>query len=397
MLWFTFARRYMFSPKSHSVINIIAIISVVAVVVPTAAMVILLSIFGGLGSVIASLYSTVDGDIEVIARRGQTFDHCEALIERITALDDVAAAAPYIEQEVMASAGGRRTTLKIRGVDARYEEVIPIADKVERGALDNIFNGDIILGSNLASSLGAYGSGTEIELFALNRKQVSTLLPIGSIARQRYELGGVVHSNAEISSTLALAELESVQQLLHYTGRISGVVVSVTPDADIDATREAIAAIAGEDREVRTRDQKNASMNTILRMEKYAIMLIGALIALVATFSIVGSVVMLLTDKRRDIATLQAMGAPQRLIERIFVGEGMLLTSTGCIIGIIVGVALSLGQQHFGWIAIPGDSLIESYPVAINGGDIAMVALIVILSGIVISHFTVKYILRKNN
>lgn len=397
MLWFTFARRYMFSPKSHSVINIIAIISVVAVVVPTAAMVILLSIFGGLGSVIASLYSTVDGDIEVIARRGQTFDHCEALIERITALDDVAAAAPYIEQEVMASAGGRRTTLKIRGVDARYEEVIPIADKVERGTLDNIFNGDIILGSNLASSLGAYGSGTEIELFALNRKQVSTLLPIGSIARQRYELGGVVHSNAEISSTLALAELESVQQLLHYTGRISGVVVSVTPDADIDATREAIAAIAGEDREVRTRDQKNASMNTILRMEKYAIMLIGALIALVATFSIVGSVVMLLTDKRRDIATLQAMGAPQRLIERIFVGEGMLLTSTGCIIGIIVGVALSLGQQHFGWIAIPGDSLIESYPVAINGGDIAMVALIVILSGIVISHFTVKYILRKNN
>lgn len=397
MLWFTFARRYMFSPKSHSVINIIAIISVVAVVVPTAAMVILLSIFGGLGSVIASLYSTVDGDIEVIARRGQTFDHCEALIERITALDDVAAAAPYIEQEVMASAGGRRTTLKIRGVDARYEEVIPIADKVERGALDNIFNGDIILGSNLASSLGAYGAGTEIELFALNRKQVSTLLPIGSIARQRYELGGVVHSNAEISSTLALAELESVQQLLHYTGRISGVVVSVTPDADIDATREAIAAIAGEDKEVRTRDQKNASMNTILRMEKYAIMLIGALIALVATFSIVGSVVMLLTDKRRDIATLQAMGAPQRLIERIFVGEGMLLTSTGCIIGIIVGVALSLGQQHFGWIAIPGDSLIESYPVAINGGDIAMVALIVILSGIVISHFTVKYILRKNN
>ena len=397
MLWFTFARRYMFSPKSHSVINIIAIISVVAVVVPTAAMVILLSIFGGLGSVIASLYSTVDGDIEVIARRGQTFDHCEALIERITALDDVAAAAPYIEQEVMASAGGRRTTLKIRGVDARYEEVIPIADKVERGTLDNIFNGDIILGSNLASSLGAYGSGTEIELFALNRKQVSTLLPIGSIARQRYELGGVVHSNAEISSTLALAELESVQQLLHYTGRISGVVVSVTPDADIDATREAIAAIAGEDREVRTRDQKNASMNTILRMEKYAIMLIGALIALVATFSIVGSVVMLLTDKRRDIATLQAKGAPQRLIERIFVGEGMLLTSTGCIIGIIVGVALSLGQQHFGWIAIPGDSLIESYPVAINGGDIAMVALIVILSGIVISHFTVKYILRKNN
>lgn len=397
MLWFTFARRYMFSPKSHSVINIIAIISVVAVVVPTAAMVILLSIFGGLGSVIASLYSTVDGDIEVIARRGQTFDHCEALIERITALDDVAAAAPYIEQEVMASAGGRRTTLKIRGVDARYEEVIPIADKVERGALNNIFNGDIILGSNLASSLGAYGAGTEIELFALNRKQVSTLLPIGSIARQRYELGGVVHSNAEISSTLALAELESVQQLLHYTGRISGVVVSVTPDADIDATREAIAAIAGEDKEVRTRDQKNASMNTILRMEKYAIMLIGALIALVATFSIVGSVVMLLTDKRRDIATLQAMGAPQRLIERIFVGEGMLLTSTGCIIGIIVGVALSLGQQHFGWIAIPGDSLIESYPVAINGGDIAMVALIVILSGIVISHFTVKYILRKNN
>ena len=127
----------------------------------------------------------------------------------------------------------------------------------------------------------------------------------------------------------------------------------------------------------------------------FAIMLIGILIATVAAFSIVGTVLMLITEKSRDIATLRAMGANRRLIIGIFVGEGMLLTTTGCIVGTLLGVGFALGQQHFGWIKIPGNMIVESYPVDISAVDIVLINAIMIIIGLVISNLTVRTKITK--
>lgn len=396
MLWLKFARRYMFSPKSHSVINIIASVSVVAVAVPTAAMVILLAMFGGLSATIDDLYASVDADIEIRPTRGQTFNATDIDIEQISKVEGVADYCTYLEQSVMLSAHNRRTTVTLRGVDSTYFEVLPLQRYVTLGALNSIRSGDIMLGYSTAAAITAYGIGTRIDVYAMNRKQLSTLLPTGGVSHSSMPLGGHFSSNAEIDSSLAIADIGCVQRLLNRNGKISAVAISLDKGADPEQVQESLQRVVGANYKVQTRDQKNASINDILNIEKLAILFIGAMIALVATFAITGSVIMLITDKRGDIRTLKAMGAPRGLIRKIFVGEGMLLTSIGTIVGLVIGVGFSLGQQSQGWIKIPGNMVIESYPIDLNIGDVAIVAIVVLGLGLATSLVTVGATLKRN-
>ena len=390
MLWGRFALRYMFSPKSHSVINIIAWVSLVAVAVPTAAMIILLAMFDGLTGSINTLNTAIDADIEIVAKCGQTFDSKAIDIDAITAIEGVECIAPYIEQSVMASAAGRHYPIYIRGVDMRYFEVMALESYIARGSKEAITSGDIILGSALASSLGAYGIGTEIELYALNRKQLSTLLPTSGVSKLGTRLGGVVSANNEINESVALVELTSAQELLNHKDRYSCIAIKLEDSADISRMSEYISNIVGDEFDVVTRHRKNASIDAILRMEKFAIVLIGALIALVAAFAIVGTVVMLITEKSRDIATLRAMGASRKLICRIFVGEGVLLTSAGTLLGAVLGIAFTLVQQIWGVVKIPGGSIFEAYPVSLSAVDVILVISIVMTMGATVSTLTVR-------
>lgn len=397
MLWSKFARRYMFSPKSHSVINIIVAVSLVAVAVPTAALVVLLAVFNGLNATIEKLYSSVDADIEILAERGQTFAEESIDLDVLRDIEGIVAVAPYIEQSVMLSVGDRHAAVTLRGIDSLYTDALPIASLVGRGSIEAAtLDGDIVLGYGLAADIGAYNLGSEISLYALNRKQLSTLLPMSGLSRAKAQLGGIIDSNADIDATLALTSIDRLQRLANYPDRLSGIVVNVADDSDTKAVCRALKGCVGEDFKVRTREEKNASMNAILRMEKVAVLLIGALIAIVAALSIVGSVVMLLTDKGRDIMTLRSMGADRSLIRNIFVGEGILLTMLGTAVGAVVGIGLSLGQEHFGWVGMPeGGAIIESYPVDLRTGDTMLVVAIFLVIGILVSRLTVAHTLRK--
>ena len=395
MVWFKFARRYMFSPKSHSVINIIASVSVLAVAIPTAAMIILMAMFDGLTSTITEYNRAVDADIEIVPQRGTTFDSEALDFERIRSTKGVAATTCYIEQSVMASASGHRTTVALRGIDTNYCDVIPIDKHLMLGDMNRIKAGDVILSATVAGELAVYSMGATIELYALNRKQISTLLPSSGISRYTSHLGGEVVTNTLNDATLALGEISRVQRLLNYEGKLSCVAIKCAKGADAEAVKQRLEGVVGEEFDVVTRNDKNASTNAILRIEKFAIMLIGILIATVAAFSIVGTVLMLITEKRRDIATLRAIGANKRLVERIFVGEGMLLTSTGCILGTLLGVGFALGQQYYGWIKIPGSMIMESYPVDINPWDVVVVNVVMVAIGLAISTLTVHAKLRK--
>lgn len=371
-------------------INIIACISLIAVAVPTAAMIILLSMFDGLSSTIERLNAAIDADMEVVAARGQTFALGDVAIEQIASCDGVEAVAPYIEQSVMASSAGRRTTIVLRGVDNRYFDVVALDELLQAGRLESIYSGDILLGVGICSELGAYGIGTQIELYALNRRQMSTLLPMSGISRMTTHLGGAVMGNNDISSTLAIGEIGRVQSLLNYNDRVSAIAIRAKDGAEIAQLEHTIEALVGEDMDVVTREEKYASTNAILRMERFAILLIGSLIVLIATFSIVGTVLMLITEKRRDIATLRALGAKHSLIVRIFTGEGALLTLAGVLLGTLLGTAIALAQQHFAIVKIPGDQFLGSYPVELNIGDIAVVVMVVIATGSLVSWLTVR-------
>ena len=386
----------MFSPKSHSVINIIAMVSVIAVAVPTAATVILLAMFGGLDRTIHEIYSSSDADIEVTSLRGHTFEASAIDLEAIADIEGVEAYTTYLEQSVMIAHGKQRTPITLRGVDGNYGDVLTLERHVVGGSIESLAEGDIILGSAIASTIGLYnGIGAEVELYAMNRKQLSTILPTSGITRQRSRLGGILLANAELDAKYGIMELSRTQKLLNYEGRITNIAIRIDPKADSERIREEVEHIVGDNYAVRTREQNNASMNEIMELEKFAITLIGCFIALIAAFSIVGSVVMLITEKRRDIATLRSMGANDSLVRRIFVGEGMLLTISGTLLGVALGVIFSLIQLHYGIIKIEGNMVIESYPIAINPVDIIIVALIMVATGWLISQLTVRATLKR--
>ena len=378
-------------------ININAMVSMVAVAIPTAAMIILLAMFGGLSRTIETIYSAVDADIEIIANRGQTFSSNAVDIELIRATEGVVAAAPYLEQSVMVATSSRRCTVRLRGVDSTYMEVLPISDFVIRGSVDALSKGNILLGTAASGSLGIPNVNYPVELYALNRKQLSTLLPTGGISRHSCQLGGVVSANAEIDATFAMVDIDIAEKLLNYEDKLSGVAIKVEDRELIEGVKRVLQEIVGEHLTVRTREEKSVEMNSLIRLEKFAIILIGTFIAIIAAFAIVGAVVMLITDKRRDISTLRSMGASRGLIHKIFVGEGALLTLVGAAIGTTIGVGFSLGQEHFGWIKIPGNMVFESYPIELTAADTLLVLGIVIVAGLSISHLTVRARLRNED
>ena len=395
MLWLSFARRYMFSPKSHSVINIIAVVSIIAIAVPTAATIILLAMFGGLDKTIREIYATADADIEITSTQGQTFAQADIDYDAIANIEGVCNYTSYIEQSVIIATQSNRTAVTLRGIDSNYGKVLTTEKHIIDGSFESIQQGDVIAGVTIASTIGVYGIGAEVELYALNRKQKSTLLPTSGLSRMKSHLGGVSMANADLDAKLVLVDIAKAQELLNHDGKITHIAIDLTEGADIEHVRHEIEGIVGEGFEVLTREEKNASLNDIMELEKFIILLIGCFIALIAAFSIVGSVVMLLTEKRRDITIIKAMGGNDTLIRRIFVGEGLLLTICGTLIGTILGVGFALLQENFGLIKLEGNMVVENYPIDINIYDIILVALIMISIGYLISQLTVRTTLRR--
>jgi ABC-type lipoprotein release transport system permease subunit len=385
----------MFSPKSHSVINIIAVVSIIAIAVPTAATIILLAMFGGLDKTIREIYATADADIEITSTQGQTFAQADIDYDAIANIEGVCNYTSYIEQSVIIATQSNRTAVTLRGIDSNYGKVLTTEKHIIDGSFESIQQGDVIAGVTIASTIGVYGIGAEVELYALNRKQMSTLLPTSGLSRMKSHLGGVSMANADLDAKLVLIDIAKAQELLNHDGKITHIAIDLTEGADIEHVRHEIEGIVGEGFEVLTREEKNASLNDIMELEKFIILLIGCFIALIAAFSIVGSVVMLLTEKRRDITIIKAMGGNDTLIRRIFVGEGLLLTICGTLIGTILGVGFALLQEHFGLIKLEGNMVVENYPIDINIYDIILVALIMISIGYLISQLTVRTTLRR--
>ncbi len=406
MLWSKFALRYLLSRKSHSVINLIASISVLSVAVPVAAMVVLLSIFNGLEQTVEQMYSAFDADMTATPARGQTFDLSTVDFESLRRIDGVGEVTTYLEQMAMASAAGRRATLMLRGVDSAYTAVAPVDGYVVRGQWRTLgaWRDDgagreehIVAGYGLAAELGMPQLDSEIELYAVNRRQFSSLVPMSGVGRRRAMLSGIYMVNADLDKGFAMCDIGLAQKLFNYPGRASHIAFALDGRRNAESVRRDLQHALGDGFNVRTRDEKNVSMVRIMTYEKRTIFIIAFMVTLVAAFAVVGAVVMLLTDKRRDIATLRAMGAPWSMIRRIFVGEGMLMTLIGGGAGIAIGLALCWAQSRFDLITIPGGSPVGSYPVSVAAADILITAAAVAAAGYAVSSLTVRKVLKQES
>lgn len=394
-----FARRYLFSPQSRSVVNLISGLSVAAVAIPVAAMIILLSVFNGFESLVRSMYSAFDADLTVAPRQGRTFDVSAVDTAALRRVEGVGAVSFVLEQSALLEFGDRQATATIRGVDDAYDAVLPLGENISSGEW-RVRRGDLerlVIGQSMAWALNIRTlADADVTLYAVRRGSFSTLLPLDNYTRRTAPVGGIYLLDLDSERTYVLSSLRLAQDLFGYPDRASSLLLRVAPGSDAREVRRVVSAAVGEEFTVRTRDELRASYYRIMTYEKWGIFFIALLVLLVASFSVVGALSMLIVEKRDDITTLRALGADTGFVRAVFRTEGYLICTLGGAIGLLLGVGLSLVQQHFGLIEIPAETfLTKSYPVEFRLADLFAVVAAFSAIAVFLSHVTVRSMIKN--
>lgn len=393
------AGRYLRSRKSHSVINIISGVSIAAMATPVAAMVILLSVFNGLEGMVRTLYRAVDADITIRAAEGTVFDAAAVDTAAIRAAEGVETLSLVLEQGAMAEVGDRRTIVRLRGVERTYEDVVPVAQTIYGGtfAVGVDDSRSVVLGHRTAQELGMsrQAAGDMVTLYAINRTRFSSLLPVGGYTRRTLPVAGFYSIDDE-NGDVAYVSLDVAQDMFNYEGRASAVAVKLAAGADADAVAERLQRIAGEGMEVLTRERSN-SIYRLMALEKWGVFAVALIVLVVASLTVVGTIVMIMIDKRDDAATLRMMGANRATVRDIFVGEGHLLAGVSLVLGVAAGVGLTLLQQTVGLVRLQTATLmVDIYPVELHAADVLLTAAAYIVVAHVVTRLTVGAMLKDN-
>jgi len=373
-LKYLIAARYVRSPKSHSVINIISGVSVVAMAVPVAAIILLLSIFNGLERMATDLYSAVDADIKISPASGTTFLIEEIDTTLLRRTEGVESLCMQLEQSALAEHNGRQTLTNIKGVESSMLEVLSIDSHLKAGSftteLDD--NDCIVLAHGVAHDLGILrhnSLGEQITLYAINRKRISSLLPVGGYTRLELPMTGIYAIDQD-NSTSAYTSLRAAQRLFNYPGRASSVELRLSPTANTKEVKLSLQQQLGEKFKVQTRYESN-SIYRLMALEKWGVFLVAMMVMAIASLSVVGTLIMVIIDKRDDISTMRTMGATPQLVRGIFCSEGRLMTLISLAIGLVIGVALTLIQQFFGVVRLnTATLLIDAYPIELHLTDV---------------------------
>ena len=378
-----FARRYLFSRKSHSVINIISGVSAFSVAVPVMAMVVLLSVFNGFEGLIKTMYRSFDPDLAIMPARGQVFATDSVPRDELLRIDGVREVSYSLDGNALLEYRGHQFFGMIRGVDSLYAEVVPVDSMTVEGQYRLRF-GDMpeaFVGQGVASALGVRtGLSSPITVYVPRRGRVSPLLPYSFYRQQPVFPSGVFALEAEIDGEYVFVPLDFAQRLFDYSAR----------------AKEAVAECLGNDFRVLTRYEQKESFYRIMTYEKWGIYFIILLVLLVASFSLIGSLAMLIIDKRKDIRTLMTLGADVPLLRKIFVSEGMMVYLLGAAGGLVLGLALALGQQHFGWLKLSGQTfLLDAYPVEVHAADLVWITLTFVVMSYLISSLTVRAMIPR--
>ena len=399
-LKYLIAGRYVRSPKSHSVINMISAVSIVAMAIPVAAIILLLSIFNGLERMALDNMKSVDPDLSITPREGTTF-RVEELPSAL--LDDLADVEQYsfiLEQSALAQMGASRAVVQVRGVDEGYTSVVPVAKNILVGEFTTrAEEEDYVVAAHGVmqdlSSLRTTAIGESMQLYAINRTRISTLLPVGGYTRRELPIAGI-YSIDEDNRSLVITSLKAAQSLFNYADRASAVEIRLREGASPQRLAEQLQAAVGEHFDVRTREERN-SIYRLMALEKWGVFCIAVLVMIVASLSIVGTLVMVIIDKRDDVRTLRTMGARRDFVRDIFTAEGLLMALLSLVLGLVLGAGLALLQQHFGFVGIDAQTLqVNAYPVEVHLQDILLTVVAYAAVSYIVVKLTVRALMRDN-
>ena len=385
------AFRYLFSKKGHNAINIVSGISAVAVAVVTAAMICVLSVMNGFGTLVEHMFSEFDPMLLVVPAEGQTLRTDAEPIFSLYAREDIEAISMQLEQTALVRYKEHQLPARVMGVDSLFTATAHI-DSIITDGFYSVWDGAFeraVLGRGLAAQLGmnAHFTGA-LHLYAPERiGRINMLRPDQSLRHEHAFIAGTFAVNQiEYDDQLMLVSLPMAQRLFGYD-EYTATALRIQPKDKypISNIQSQISKTLGSAYKVLDRYEQQADFFRILRIEKWLTILLLVFILIIASFNVIGSLSMLIIDKREDIRILSHMGADEAMIRRIFLFEGWLISSLGTLSGLVLGVLICLGQQHYGWLKLGTGSeyIISAYPVQVQIPDIALVAAIVLVLGFV--------------
>lgn len=396
------ARRYLFSKKNKNAINYITTVSVILVAFVTMALIIAMSVFNGLTILITSMFSSFDPEIKVQSAYGRVFS-ADSVIQIIREIPEVAYITPVLEEDVLFVYAQKQLVGKLKGVGEQYAKTCPVDSMILSGEFVLQQNGIeyICVGQGVAQSLSVGLQFRDVmHMYAPYRDKSSSINPMEDFNKEYAYARSIFSVQMDIDNMYVLSSLQLAQRLLEYSNnQISAIELKCAKNADYKKVANALQQKLGDSYRVRDREKQHEFLYKITQSEKLITFLLVTLILIIASFSIVGALTMLIIDKKRDIAILASMGAQRTLLQRIFVIEGWLISISGAVIGIVVGVCVILLQQHFGLLKLHGNSssfIVEAYPVLLQLPDILYVVSMVLGVGFLAAYIPVRFIFKKH-
>lgn len=397
------AWRYLFSKKSHNAINIISIISVVGVALSTMALVCTLSVFNGFRDLIGGLYTAFDPELEVMPSKGKFAAADDSLLLRIKAHPDVAVATECLEENALILFQGHPMVFTLKGVGENFDSCTSIRSILAGDGEYMLNAGGVnygIPGIGLAQQLGGFDYG-KVPVCALRKgERINTINPSESFTTgDLFSPGVVFHvSQRQYDDSYMLCSLAFAQELFEQKGQISSLELRLKEGADVAKVKKELRAIVGERFKVYDRIEQQQDMYAVMEIEKMVAYFFLTFILLVACFNIIGSVSMLIIEKRSDMEVLRHLGADEQMLRHIFLYEGRLIALLGAVIGVVLGLALCYAQQEFGLLRL-GDSsgtfIIDAYPVSVHLLDVLLVLITVIVVGFCAVWYPVRHLSKR--
>ncbi len=400
---FFIAKRYLFSKKSHNIINIISGISVVGVTVGTMALVIVLSVFNGFESLIVSLFNSFNPALSISVKEGKTFHFDDFPADSIKNIPGVFVMTQVIEENALLKYQNKQFIATIKGVSPEFEAMSGLDTMLIDGnfSLKTQNQSHIILGAGVAYYLHASLSdpANPITVF-VPRREGNIGMSLEKAFNSRSIFPSAIFSiQQDFDVKYAVVPIDFARELLDYDDEVTAIELGLTAGADNDKIQKQIKNILGEKYEVKNRFEQQVLLYKIMKSEKWAIFFILTFILIIATFNVIGSLTMLILDKKKDIAILHSMGAGKQLIKRIFLIEGIMISVGGAVTGLILGGLISLLQQKFGFIGLgngTGTFVVDAYPVKIIFSDFILVFITVISIGLIAAWYPVNQLSKKH-
>jgi len=396
------AKRYLISKKSHNLINIITFISMAGIAVGTMALIIVLSVFNGFESVIKSLYHSFDPDLEITIKQGKTFHFSNFPSKEIANLPGVYQLVQVVEDDALLKYNNNQYIGKLKGVSDNFINVTTLDSMIVNGNFVlQEGNADFaITGSGVAWFLGINLRDIKkmLSVYVPKRGNASSFSMENAFNNKVIHPAGIFSIQQEIDDKYVFVPLRFARSLMNYSDEVTSVEVYLKPGADDETLQAEIKKIAGGNFSVKNRNQQNATLFKVMESEKFAVFLILVFILILASFNMIGSVSILIVEKKKDIAVLKSMGADKKLVSRLFFYEGLMISLIGTLAGLTLGFVILYLQQRYGLISLgggQGDFIIDAYPVKMKILDFIYVFLTVQLIGMIASWYPVKYLLRN--